>query len=159
MRRVFQSTPLLLPTALLIVTVLIAAAGLGGRWFGDADIREQETLLGRDAHVAAATLANDLADGREREAANTLELLRDAEVLPGSVLMDLTLPGRPVREILRELRELAPAMPVVLTSGFLRQSSAMDELPDLPFLAKPYSPEQLADAIRAALEGAPSRAT
>jgi CheY-like chemotaxis protein len=94
------------------------------------------------------------ADGEEG-----LRAAREAGEPPAVVLMDLTMPGRPVREVLRELHEFAPATPVVLTSGFGQHSSGREELPGLPFLPKPYSPAQLVEAIRAALEGAPSRAS
>jgi CheY-like chemotaxis protein len=94
------------------------------------------------------------ADGEEG-----LRAAREAGEPPAVVLMDLTMPGRPVREVLRELHEFAPATPVVLTSGFSQHSSGREELPGLPFLPKPYSPAQLVEAIRAALEGAPSRAS
>ncbi|MEO5987583.1 MAG: ATP-binding protein [Candidatus Eisenbacteria bacterium] len=70
------------------------------------------------------------------------------------VLLDLTMPRLSGPDTLRRLREIAPGLPVVLTSGY--ESGAGPPGPDglevEAFLAKPYSPEHLGAAVREALD-------
>lgn len=66
------------------------------------------------------------------------------------VLLDVTMPGLDGREVLAELRRRSPALPIVLTSGFLpspdeRAQWACD--PATRFLAKPYSLDTLVEAF------------
>lgn len=69
------------------------------------------------------------------------------------VVLDVVMPGRNGLETLGALRELDPAVKVVLTSGY-----AEDQLPGgqhptdaTPFLKKPYRPGTLAEVVRTAL--------
>ncbi len=72
------------------------------------------------------------------------------------VVLDLTMPGLDGREVFEELRRIRPDVPVVLATGYSRE--ALEEsFPDeqlVSFLRKPYEPEQLLEAIRAASHGA-----
>ena len=65
----------------------------------------------------------------------------------GAVLLDLTLPGIPGREVLRQIRAIKPGVKVVLTSAY--DHAAVAQAPtdesDLAFLRKPYA---VADLIR-----------
>ncbi len=70
------------------------------------------------------------------------------------VLLDQTMPRLSGPETLRRLREIAPGLPVVLTSGY-----DLGTGPDGPgglevegFLPKPYSPEHLGAVVREALD-------
>jgi PAS domain S-box-containing protein len=76
-----------------------------------------------------------------------LELFKEHANDIGVVLLDLTLPGIPGREVLRELRAIKPDVKVVLTSAY--DQSAAGAPPagerDLAFLRKPYA---VADLIR-----------
>jgi two-component system cell cycle sensor histidine kinase/response regulator CckA len=64
-----------------------------------------------------------------------------------SVLLDLTMPGRPVREVIRHLLDAKPPIQIVLTSGYSQDMGMLAEFTGLPFLAKPYRPEQLLGLI------------
>ncbi len=68
------------------------------------------------------------------------------------VLLDLTMPGTPVRKILPQLLERHPSLKVVLSSGFSDVVSGGGEFAALPFLAKPYAPRELVEIVRATLE-------
>ncbi len=62
------------------------------------------------------------------------------------MLLDLTMPRMNGTETLKELRLLAPRVPVVLTSGY--GSGRLDDAPSQSggpdaVLAKPYTPERL----------------
>jgi CheY-like chemotaxis protein len=70
------------------------------------------------------------------------------------VLLDYSMPVMDGAEALKNLREIAPAVPVVLSSGF-SQADTLDrfDAKDLQgFIAKPYTPEQLREVIESVLE-------
>ena len=73
------------------------------------------------------------------------------------VLLDLTMPRMDGRQTLRALRQLNPSLPVILTSGYdPRQSPAeARDLDGRAFLRKPYSLDQLRQALSAALAVSP----
>jgi PAS domain S-box-containing protein len=87
---------------------------------------------------------------------HALQVLGANEGEISAVLMDLTMPGSPVRFVVRRMLDMRPDLRVVLTSGFSVDTPSLDEMPALPFLPKPYSPQQLLDALRAALEADPA---
>jgi len=60
-----------------------------------------------------------------------------------SVLLDMTMPGMPVREILHEMLQASPPVRLVLTSGHAQNATLLAEFTGLPFLAKPYTPDQM----------------
>jgi len=85
--------------------------------------------------------------GSATEALNKLQLIPGG---PDAVLIDLGLPDRRGDMLLREVRALFPAMPIVLASG-----SQSDELTALAaaharlaYLSKPYTAHTLAAALR-----------
>jgi CheY-like chemotaxis protein len=89
--------------------------------------------------------------GGGREA---LEVLRtDAGGRIGAVVLDLAMPDLGGHEALLEIRRLRPELPVIVASGFGEDASAerfgTEEI--AAFLRKPYEPEDLIDAVRAAL--------
>jgi two-component system cell cycle sensor histidine kinase/response regulator CckA len=69
------------------------------------------------------------------------------------VLLDLTMPGMDGLELLGALRELSPDLPVVLSSGFSRQESAvtLTASDGVDFIQKPYRLGQLRSIVRRAL--------
>jgi CheY-like chemotaxis protein len=73
------------------------------------------------------------------------------------VLLDLTMPGAPTREIVRRAREEAPDAAIVLSSGFTPDATLLRELGGLPFLAKPYRSRRLLEALGEALAAAAAR--
>jgi CheY-like chemotaxis protein len=77
---------------------------------------------------------------------SAVELFRQHSGEIGVVLLDLTLPGIPGREVLRQLRNIKPEVKVVLTSAY-EHTTAADAVTEreLAFLRKPYA---VADLIR-----------
>ena len=69
------------------------------------------------------------------------------------VLCDLTMPRMNGWETLTALRQLAPCLPVILTSGYAKAQVMAGHHPQLPqaFLSKPYQIQELRDAIGLAL--------
>lgn len=69
------------------------------------------------------------------------------------VILDLFMPGMNGLETLKELRRLKPALPVVISSGFLQPEAIREAkaLPRVATLPKPYGPEELRNAILGAL--------
>jgi CheY-like chemotaxis protein len=67
-----------------------------------------------------------------------------------AVLLDLTMPQLSGEETLAVLRKFAPDLPVILTSGYSSDTVTV-EGPRISFLAKPYGPADLYEAVRAAM--------
>jgi PAS domain S-box-containing protein len=67
-------------------------------------------------------------------------------------IVDMMMPEMPGREAVARLRALAPALPVLVSSGFVpeQEVEALCAEPGVSFLQKPYTSEQLARAIAAA---------
>jgi PAS domain S-box-containing protein len=69
------------------------------------------------------------------------------------VLLDLVMPGLSGRETLHRLRAINPNVRVLYSSGYpeaIDEASVHDNV--VGFLAKPYQPQELAHAVRAALD-------
>ena len=77
-----------------------------------------------------------------------VEVFRAHAPVLRAVLLDLTMPRKDGKETLRELRQIAPEVPVILTSGYGATSldepgaSSREPSPDA-VLAKPYSADEL----------------
>jgi len=89
-------------------------------------------------------------------AEETLAAGRGADIAPDLLITDQQLPGKTGSELAAELGSVWPAMKVIICSGL------PVELSDLPAsmrkrvgsLPKPFSPEQLLDAVATALREA-----
>lgn len=94
---------------------------------------------------------------RVLQASSGQDALRQLEKSRNSVdllFTDLVMPGRMTgAELVEQARTLHPDLKVLLTSGFSREHVANST--QLPLLRKPYLKEQLATAIREALNGIP----
>jgi CheY-like chemotaxis protein len=80
-------------------------------------------------------------------------LERAADPQVDAVLLDLAMPDLSGAETLRQLRERRPGLPVAVASGYGR-ALALERLGPheaVAFVAKPYDPQALADAVREAL--------
>jgi two-component system, cell cycle sensor histidine kinase and response regulator CckA len=70
------------------------------------------------------------------------------------LLTDIRMPGMDGTELARQLRALAPGFPVVFISGFdAIGHTAVDGLDDVEMIPKPFTGEQLARALQAAVRG------
>jgi CheY-like chemotaxis protein len=69
------------------------------------------------------------------------------------VITDLTMPRMDGWETLTALRQMDPALPVILASGYDKAQVMASSGPDRPqgFLSKPYDLKQLSEAISQAL--------
>jgi CheY-like chemotaxis protein len=69
------------------------------------------------------------------------------------VLTDMVMPGMSSRDFLRELRSRLPEIPIVLMSGYSRELNLEDGAAavDAGFVEKPFTPETLTRAVRAAM--------
>ncbi len=88
-----------------------------------------------------------------RDGVEGLEVYRAHAAAIRCVVTDLTMPRKDGWELLEALRQLRPGLPVVLVSGFARsqvQASRHAEHPQA-FLGKPFTREQLEDALVQAL--------
>ena len=83
-----------------------------------------------------------------------LEILRQGEPRVDVMLLDLTLPGISGESVLRETRKLAPALPVVIASGYatVESQSSWIAAGAMSFVAKPYRIQQVAQKLREALD-------
>jgi len=83
-----------------------------------------------------------------------LEILRgDSGGRIDAAVLDLAMPDLDGRETLIEIRRLRPQLPVVVASGFRKDSNA-ERFPSEPitsFIRKPYESEELVDAVQSAL--------
>jgi CheY-like chemotaxis protein len=85
-------------------------------------------------------------------ASHALELVREDPAI-GCVLLDLTIPGLPASEALRQIRALRPRLPVVLMSGYAREDvgqAVREHAPDA-FLAKPFRRRELLGTLETVL--------
>jgi CheY-like chemotaxis protein len=80
-----------------------------------------------------------------------LELIRDAQRHIDAMLLDVTLPGVPSRQVFEESVRLRPALAVILTSAYSKESieASFIGLKPAPFIRKPF----LIDDLIILLEG------
>ena len=77
---------------------------------------------------------------------DALRLIQENEV--DLVFCDLIMPGMGGHEVSRQIRELFPTMPIILTSGCNQDELKEGQLAEpWCFLCKPYVVQQLRDAI------------
>jgi two-component system, cell cycle sensor histidine kinase and response regulator CckA len=73
------------------------------------------------------------------------------------VVSDVVMPSMDGPAMVREIRKLAPALPVLFMSGYAEEQLRQQiNLADVHFLAKPFSVQQLADKVAAVLEAGAS---
>ena len=75
---------------------------------------------------------------------------------PSAVVLDLRLPGMSGRDVCRELRQLAPSVPIIMLSAVSEVSDKvlLLELGADDYVTKPFSPSELLARVRAALRRA-----
>jgi signal transduction histidine kinase/ActR/RegA family two-component response regulator len=117
---------------------------------GTVLIAEDEPLLrrvARDILESAGYTVSDAPDG-----AQALQMFEGEPERFHAVVSDIVMPAMNGYELAKQLRERNPMLPIVLTSGYPDRITAEPEPLDPPcqFLAKPYTPEDLAAAVRRA---------
>jgi signal transduction histidine kinase/CheY-like chemotaxis protein len=82
-----------------------------------------------------------------------VELLRAQAGAVRAALLDVMMPGRTGLQVLPDLRRINPGLCVVLTSGYSSEVAPAGDA-RTAFLPKPFTPYDLIEAVRAALETA-----
>jgi len=92
--------------------------------------------------------------GAAADGASALAALREGEEAPDLVLLDIAMPGRDGVEILAEMRQAWPGLPVVMMSGHGTIETAVraTQLGAFDFIEKPLSVEKLLLTLRHALD-------
>jgi PAS domain S-box-containing protein len=85
-----------------------------------------------------------------RDGKSALELFRINASGIDVALVDMTLPGMPGREVLREFRRIRPDLKVIITSAYSKDQvlSAMGELQPWLYIRKPYQFTELIELLR-----------
>jgi two-component system cell cycle sensor histidine kinase/response regulator CckA len=93
-------------------------------------------------------------DGRD-----ALDQFERARSRVTAVLLDLSMPRMGGQEVFRRLRQMCPALPVIIMSGYTEESVAAQfsaSGADLTaFLQKPFLAEDLVDVLRRVVQSAP----
>ena len=109
----------------------------------EQDVRELTAKMAQRAGLTSL----EAASGRVG-----LDLLRDPACRIDLVLLDLTMPGLGGEETLAEIRRTHPHVPVVLMSGYCEDYGISRGAGAISgFLQKPFSRDQLTEALRMAL--------
>jgi len=86
--------------------------------------------------------------------AQAMELLPTIDPPPRLLLSDVVLPGPGGPEIAKAVRERIPGIAVLYMSGYTERGANSTTDLDAPLLAKPFTPELLASAVRESLDRA-----
>jgi PAS domain S-box-containing protein len=110
----------------------------------DAVLELAREFLERSGHRVLTALG-----GREG-----LSVFRARAAEIDAVLLDLAMPDADGAEVFAAMQQIRPEIPVILASGYSEEMAAdrFDVPPNAAFLRKPYTPESLVAAIRAAVE-------
>jgi two-component system, cell cycle sensor histidine kinase and response regulator CckA len=88
------------------------------------------------------------------DGASALELARSTPSI-GLLLTDVMMPGMLGPAVAAALQEIVPGLPVLYMSGHAEEVARGGLLdPAIPFLAKPFAPNHLADKVREVLDAA-----
>jgi two-component system, cell cycle sensor histidine kinase and response regulator CckA len=128
-----------------------------------ADSRQALLLIVDDEH-ALRRLASEVLtragftvvtanDGEEAVA-----LVRRGGLQFDAVLLDMSMPNLSGADACRQIKELAPTLPVVLTSGYQEEDSALlaESGAAAAFVQKPFLPKLLVETMRSAVSGSAS---
>jgi DNA-binding response OmpR family regulator len=121
----------------------------------------RHALLVEDELLVAMVAVDALEDlgFRVLEASSAARALELAKAHQGGIsvaMVDLGLPDRPGEELVCELRDLYPTLPIIIASG--KGAGAIDgnvrSLANIAFVTKPYNFEDLREAIERFSSGA-----
>jgi two-component system cell cycle sensor histidine kinase/response regulator CckA len=84
-----------------------------------------------------------------------LRILKDSRDSIEVVILDLTMPVKSGEETLRDIRQLEPGLPVLMTSGFSGTDAfrSFGQYGISGFIQKPYTAAYLAERVKGALDG------
>jgi CheY-like chemotaxis protein len=136
------------PAAIAAPITTAAAAPPAGRILLVDDNADALTVLA--AFLRAAGHDVTIRDNAERALAD----LTDGQRFD-ALITDFSMPGMNGRELLKRARQLAPAMPGLLITGFT-DPNILGDLPDVDILRKPFSRTDLIAAVQRMTEPAPS---
>jgi nitrogen-specific signal transduction histidine kinase len=117
---------------------------------GTVMLIESEEIVRTTASHALRELGYSVVTGIDAQ--EGLEIFRESKDQITVILLDITMPGINVEATLRELREIAPDVAVVLVTGFGEAEAQRRYGRKRPsgFLQKPYSVKMLADRVHEA---------
>jgi DNA-binding response OmpR family regulator len=86
---------------------------------------------------------------------SAIDLFRQNPRLYTAVLLDLVMPKKDGAEVLREIRQLNPSVPVILISGYTEQEvqTLLGPGGASAFLHKPFNSAKLTETLRQVLHG------
>jgi CheY-like chemotaxis protein len=85
------------------------------------------------------------------DGASALNVLHEHLTDIGLILLDMTMPGMVIDEIVKAIRALDPTVPILLNSGYTSNDTVKQMLAEgsvQGFLGKPYDPGQLLGAVQ-----------
>jgi|Deesub1362A_J573_1020465.scaffolds.fasta_scaffold02235_4 PAS domain S-box-containing protein len=137
----------------------ISEGETGPSWPASSHLQGSETVLVVEDDGLVRVLARRILEDhgyRVLEAADGREALEICNQLGGEVhllLTDVVMPKMCGKELAERLRDAYPSLKVLYMSGYSDNTIAHHEVlePDVPFLEKPFSPEQLLHKVREAL--------
>ena len=127
------------------------------------DLRGNQTVLFVDDDDTVLTLGQVVLSSfgyrvlAANGAARALEIFSEATSQVDLVVTDLVMPGMSGRELIDHIRWVAPAVPILSTSGYLRPSG--DDIEDEYYLRKPFTSHDLLRKVKHVLELAQSGKT
>jgi CheY-like chemotaxis protein len=73
------------------------------------------------------------------------------------VILDVVTPGKSCRDVVSQLRQERPSLPIVLASGYAPGDNLAELLrdPGVEFLRKPFDPDGLLRTVRRVVDGVP----
>lgn len=118
-------------------------------------VEDEPLLLMNAAETLPSAGFRLVGAARADEALSQLRQLADEVAV---AVVDLGLPDLPGDQLARRLREIRPALPIVIASGYSRRrlKSLLGEMDRLAFLEKPYGTAELTAAVQS-LCAAPRR--
>jgi PAS domain S-box-containing protein len=130
----------------------------------DEPTRKMTILLVDDHDQVRGTTAALLEDaGHEvlqaRNAAEALDLLEKDNSCCKMIVSDYAMPSMSGVELVKQARDLYPAIPAVIITGYADTESISDRPDDVLLLGKPFSPEQLEKAVQQAATNLPAPKT
>ena len=89
-----------------------------------------------------------------RDGSAAVDLLRNHPAQIDIILLDMTLPGTPSREVIREAQRTRPSVKVVLTSAYSQEmvAESIDASIVKNFIRKPFQVGDLVKLLRATLD-------